>query len=61
MERRRKVVGSKRIGRIAEQSTFEVPANIAEPDVEEAEGNIAAVDATRLKTTPASQEVLTLM
>ena len=44
MERRRKVVGSKRIGRIAEQSTFEGPANIAEPGVDE--GNIAAVDAT---------------
>jgi hypothetical protein len=32
------------IGRIAEQSTFEGPANIAEPGVDE--GNIAAVDAT---------------
>jgi hypothetical protein len=31
MDRRKKVVGSKRIGRIAEQSTFEGPANIAEP------------------------------
>ena len=37
-------MGSKRIGRIAEQSTFEGPANIAEPGVDE--GNIAAVDAT---------------
>jgi hypothetical protein len=44
MERRRKVVGSKRIGCIAEQSTFEGLANIAEPGVDE--GNIAAVDAT---------------
>jgi hypothetical protein len=44
MERRRKVVGSQRIGPIAEQSTFEGPANIAEPGVDE--GNIAAVDAT---------------
>ena len=31
----RKVVESKRIGRIAEQSTFEGPANIAEPGVDE--------------------------
>jgi hypothetical protein len=37
-------MGSKRIGRIAEQSTFEGLANIAEPGVDE--GNIAAVDAT---------------
>ena len=37
-------MGSKRIGRIAEQSTFEGPANIAEPGVDE--GNIGAVDAT---------------
>ena len=36
-------MGSKRIGRIAEQSTLEGPANIAEPGVDE--GNIAAVDA----------------
>jgi hypothetical protein len=37
-------VRSKLIGRIAEQSTFEGPANIDEPGVDE--GNIAAVDAT---------------
>jgi hypothetical protein len=44
MERRRKVVGSKQIVRITEQSMFEGPANIAEPGVNE--GNIAAVDTT---------------
>jgi hypothetical protein len=57
MERRRKVMGSKRIGRIAEQSTFEGLANIAEPGVDE--GNIAAVDAT-VEDDPASQEAMTL-
>ncbi|CAB3999742.1 Hypothetical predicted protein [Paramuricea clavata] len=44
MERRSFVVGSKRIGRIAQQSIFDGLANIAEPGVDE--GNIAAVDAT---------------
>jgi hypothetical protein len=60
MERRRKVVGSKRIGRIAEQSTFEGPANIAEPGVVVWTKATSQQLTPRLKTTSASQETMTL-